>query len=175
MLVAKVERIGLHKVATWVGKRIDVHCTSLGKCLIARVPEAEVEHLISEHGLLRHNENTIVSAARLKQELAKVRQQGWAIDDEEEEIGFRCIGAPVLNSADEAIAAISISGTVEQIRNENSAALVQEVTRAAAELSDRLAVFNDLGQTGDAASRSASADGYLDVQPPSTGRVAPVT
>lgn len=175
MLIAKVERIGSHKVATWVGKRIDVHCTSLGKCLIAKVPESEVERLISEHGMLRHNENTIVSVVRLKQELAKVRQQGWAIDDEEEEIGFRCIGAPVLNAAGDAIAAISISGTVEQIRNENSASLVQQVTRAAAELSERLAVFNDLAQTDESASRTASPNGYLEVQPPSTGRVAPVT
>jgi DNA-binding IclR family transcriptional regulator len=150
-LIAKVQRVGTQKVATWVGKRIDVHCTSLGKCLVASMPEPELEHLVQEHGLLRHNENTIVSLSRLKQELAGIRQKGWAIDDEEEEIGYRCIGAPVLGKEGRAIAAVSISGTTEQIRNENYTALVQEVTRAAAELSEHLGVFSDVEQTSDGA------------------------
>jgi DNA-binding IclR family transcriptional regulator len=60
ILVAKVDRPGPQRVATWVGKRMDVHCTSLGKCLIAHLPEDEPDRIIRERGLLRHNENTIV-------------------------------------------------------------------------------------------------------------------
>ena len=156
-LISKVERVGVHKVATWVGKRIDIHCTSLGKCLVANMADADLEQIVQKHGLLRHNENTIVSLSRLKQELAKVRQQGWASDDEEEEIGSRCIGAPVLDRTGTPIAAISVSGTTEEIRNENCGAIVNEVTRAATELSQHLAVFSDLDQTSDSASRSAAA------------------
>ena len=73
VLIDKVEPIGHHKLATWLGKRMDVHCTSLGKALIAFLPEAEVDRVIEERGLPRHNDNTIVSPRRLREELARVR------------------------------------------------------------------------------------------------------
>jgi DNA-binding IclR family transcriptional regulator len=118
-LIAKVEPPGVHRVATWVGKRIDVHCTSLGKCLIANLPVADLERLISEHGLLRHNENTIASLPKLKQELDRVRCQGYAVDDEEEELGMRCIGVPVFDLDGRVISAISVSGKTDQIHQGN--------------------------------------------------------
>jgi DNA-binding IclR family transcriptional regulator len=147
-LIAKAERAGAHKVATWVGKRIDVHCTSLGKCLIAFVPEPDVDSLVQQHGLLRHNENTIASLRRLKEELGKVRESGWAMDDEEEEIGIRCIGAPVMGTDGRALAAVSISGTTEEIYAENCQALAQEVKRAASDLSRLLDELADSQFTG---------------------------
>ena len=103
-------RPGTQRVATWIGKRMDIHCTSLGKCLMAHLPDAEVDRLIGERGLLRHNENTIVSPARLKQELARTRMLGYAMDDEEEEMGGRCIGAPVWNWDRQVVAAVSVAG-----------------------------------------------------------------
>ena len=114
-LVAKVNPFSNSRVATWVGKRIDFHCTSLGKCLIAHQPEPVVDRLVKECGLLRHNENTISTLPRLKQELAKVRNLGYALDDEEEEIGVRCIGVPVFAADGTVTSAISISGGAEQI------------------------------------------------------------
>jgi dihydroxy-acid dehydratase len=76
---------------------MDAHCTSLGKCLIAHIPDEEVDRLIADRGLQRHNEYTIVSPVRLKQELARVRTVGYALEDQEEELGGRCVGAPVWN------------------------------------------------------------------------------
>ncbi len=114
-LIAKVDPFSSSRVATWVGKRIDFHCTSLGKCLVAYQTESEVERLVKECGLLRHNENTISTLTRLKQELAKVRNVGYALDDEEEEIGIRCIGVPVVAVDGSVSSAISISGNAEQI------------------------------------------------------------
>ncbi|HET8546532.1 MAG TPA: IclR family transcriptional regulator [Bryobacteraceae bacterium] len=156
-LIAKVERIGSHKVATWVGKRIDVHCTSLGKCLIAYIPEAELDRLVQQHGLLRHNENTISSLPRLKQELAKIRQAGWALDDEEEEIGIRCIGAPVLGTDGRALAAISVSGTTEEIHIGTMTALAHEVRQAALELSRELGSYSEMPFRADAEGVGATA------------------
>ena len=114
-VVAKVDRPGMHRVATWIGKRMDVHCTSLGKCLVAHLPDEEVDRLIGERGLLRHNENTIVSPARLKKELARTRALGYAMDDEEEEIGVRCIGAPVWDWDGRVVAAVSVAGSTDRI------------------------------------------------------------
>ena len=134
-LIAKVDPFSQHKVATWVGKRIDFHCTSLGKCLVAYFPEIELERLIQERGLLRHNENTIASGAKLREELAKVRKSGYAIDDEEEEIGIRCIGAPVSNPDGAVLAAISLSGSLDQIDHGNYLALSNRLKETAAGLS----------------------------------------
>ena len=129
MLIAKVSSMGGQHVSTWIGKRIDVHCTSLGKCLIAWLPEAEVDDLIREHGLLRYNENTLATARKLKQDLEKTRMRGYAIDDQEEEIGMCCIGAPVFDPAGNVIAAVSVSGTTAQIDLDNCRELIEAVRR----------------------------------------------
>jgi DNA-binding IclR family transcriptional regulator len=131
VLVEKVEPPGVFKLATWLGKRMDLHCTSLGKALIAHLPEEELALLVRERGLPRHNDNSIVSFRKLKEELARSRQLGFAIDDEEDEIGYRCIGAPIVDEAGHPAAAISISGTIAQVREENSRALAKEVRQAA--------------------------------------------
>jgi DNA-binding IclR family transcriptional regulator len=125
-------------LATWVGKRLDFHCTSLGKCLLAFLPGSEIDRIVRERGLLRHNENTIASVSRLKAELAKVRNQGFAVDDEEEELGVRCVGAPVFDSEGEVVAAISISGNTEQINRVNLPQLCLRVCEAAEALSHEM-------------------------------------
>jgi DNA-binding IclR family transcriptional regulator len=138
VVVAKVERPGGHRVATWVGKRVDPHCTSLGKCLIAYLSEQDLDRLIGQRGLLRHNENTIVSPSRLKEELAKIRALGYAMDDEEEEIGVRCIGAPVWDWDGRVIAAVSVAGPTTRINEETFDALVSDVRRTALAISQQL-------------------------------------
>ena len=117
---------------------MEAHCTSLGKCLIAHIPDEDVDRLIAERGLLRHNEHTIVSPARLKQELARVRTVGYALDDQEEELGGRCIGAPVRNRDGRAVAAISVAGTTEQITAETITAIAARVRQAAGAISKDL-------------------------------------
>ncbi len=138
VLVAKVEPFGTTPVATWIGKRIDYHCTSLGKALIAWLNEDEVDQLVKEHRMLRHNEHTISSMARLRQELLRVRQLGYSVDDEEEELGFRCVGAPVTGASGEVEAAVSIVGTLEQIAVEDIPRLGSLVQEAAFDMSRRL-------------------------------------
>ena len=138
LLVAKVEPSGTMPVATWVGKRIDYHCTSLGKALIAWLGEEELSRLMKERQMLRHNENTICTPGRLKQELHHIREIGYAVDDEEEEIGMRCVGAPILGVSGNVEAAISISGNVTQIRLEDVARLGPLVQETANEMSRHL-------------------------------------
>lgn len=114
-LIAKVAHNSAPRVATWIGKRLDFHCTAVGKCLIAWQTEEEVEAIVRRQGLLRHNENTIVSISRLRRELARIRETGYSIDDEEEEIGVRCVGVPVFDSKGRVAAALSVSGTTAEI------------------------------------------------------------
>ncbi len=131
VLIEKVQPLTA-RVNSWIGKRMDVHCTALGKALTAYLPEEQVEALVRRHGLLRHNDNTIASLKRLKQELEQVRKQSYSIDDEEEEIGVRCLGAPILSASHQALAAIkSIAGTTEQINADSRDALVAELKASA--------------------------------------------
>ena len=131
VVVEKVKPPGVFKLATWLGKRMDLHCTSLGKALIAHLPEEEMARLVRETGLPRHNDNSIASLRKLKEDLARSRRLGYSFDDEEDEIGYRCIGAPVFDEAGHVAAAISISGTIWQVEEANSMALAKEVMQAA--------------------------------------------
>ena len=77
----------------------------------------------------RHNDNTIKSFAKLKEDLARSRRWGYYIDDEEDEIGYRCIGVPVCDETGEVAAAISVTGSTAQVREENSTELAKQVMR----------------------------------------------
>ncbi len=104
--------------------------------------EPELESLLREHGLPRHNENTISSPRKLREELARVVQNGFSLDDEEDELGLRCIGAPVFDSCGRAIAAVSVSATSAQFTEESYAFLIRETKGAAAAIGDALAQDN---------------------------------
>ena len=135
VLIAKAEPPGASRLATWPGKRMDLHSTGVGKALLAYLPEAELARLLGERGLPRRNENSITSTRKLREELATVRRLGYALDDEEDEIGLRCIGAPVFDPAGGVAAAISVSGSIIEVREENRAALAAQVVATAAVIS----------------------------------------
>jgi DNA-binding IclR family transcriptional regulator len=139
VIVAKHSPLDGSRMATWVGKRMDVHCTGLGKALIAYLSEPELECLLREHGLPRHNENTISSPKKLREELARVVQNGFSLDDEEDEVGLRCIGAPVFDVGGRAIAAVSLSATSSQFNDSSYTFLVRETKNTAAAIGEVLA------------------------------------
>jgi DNA-binding IclR family transcriptional regulator len=132
--VVLIEKMELPEVRTnsWIGKRIDLHCTALGKAVLAYLRDEMVETLLRKRGMLRHNDNTIVSKKRLKQDLEMVRKRGYAFDDEEEEINFRCIGAPILTSRNVVVGAISISGTTNEVDERTRDSLAASVRATAA-------------------------------------------
>ncbi|MCS6803658.1 MAG: IclR family transcriptional regulator, partial [Blastocatellia bacterium] len=82
-----------------------------------------------------HNHKTITSPDKLIQDLQKVRARGYSLDDEEDELGVRCIGAPVFNHQGEVIAAISIAGTTSQITYDNIPELGRLVKETARKIS----------------------------------------
>lgn len=138
VIVSKLEPPGIFRLATWIGKRMDLHCTGLGKALMAYLPMEEIEQFIEEHRLPRHNDNTLCSRRRLLDELARTAQRGYSVDDEEDEIGLRCIGAPVFGPDDRVIASISVSGTTSQVTPSNLRRLAEQVKQAAAAISQAL-------------------------------------
>jgi DNA-binding IclR family transcriptional regulator len=141
VLIDKVEPASLIKLATWIGKRMEAHCTGVGKALIAYLEDEELDLLIKEHGLPRHNENTIVSVRKLKAQLAEVRKLGYSVEHEEDEIGLLCIGCPLFDNTGKVVAAISVSGTVSQIPPENFPKVVEKVKQTAATISQHLGYY----------------------------------
>lgn len=142
VIIEKIESPYVVAVGTWVGKRMGIHCTAAGKALISDWAEDEIDRLVN-HGLPRYNENTIVSPRKLKQELAKVRRQGYSIDDEEETIGSRCIGAPIRNQSGRVVSAVSVTGDKQQIYNETFYSLARDVKQTAEEISHVLVFTHD--------------------------------
>ncbi|MPY90621.1 MAG: helix-turn-helix domain-containing protein [Luteitalea sp.] len=134
VLLEKLKTAETRRIATWVGRRMDAHCTGVGKAILAHLPDADLHRCILEHGLPRHNENTIASEKRLEQELERIRKQGFALDDEEDELGFRCIAAPIFDG-EGVVAAVSVVGTLEQITADNLAALAVEAKTTAGAIS----------------------------------------
>jgi DNA-binding IclR family transcriptional regulator len=138
MLIDKVEALGTGRQTSFVGRRLDVHSTGVGKALVAYVSEEELALIARHKGFPRRNENTITSLAALKRELAQVRSLGYSLDNEEDEIGERCIGAPVLDRNSTVVAAISVAGTLGQIPDERVPDLANAVKRTAAQISAHL-------------------------------------
>jgi DNA-binding IclR family transcriptional regulator len=92
------------------GKHVHLHATALGKCILAHLPEKRVEEIIDRRGLLAETDATITDSDALMEELEAVREQGYAIDDEERLTGMRCIGTTVKSESGNVIGAISVSG-----------------------------------------------------------------
>jgi DNA-binding IclR family transcriptional regulator len=132
-------------MGSWVGKRMELHCTGLGKALISHWNDAELERLAQERTLPRHNDNTIASVKRLRDELATVRRLGYAIDDEEDVLGFRCVGAPVYGPDGSVIAALSVSGTTVEVTPENAHTLGKTLKSEASAFTQALASQSQCG------------------------------
>lgn len=98
-----------------IGTTTFCHCTALGKVLLAFSKDARLESLADEPGLPAQTPRTITSASRLAIELELVRSEGYAVDDEELEVGLKCVAAPVRDHTGNVIAAISASGPAHRL------------------------------------------------------------
>ncbi len=131
---------GLHPIglmSSRVGDRAPAHCTGLGKALLAHEPEPIIREYL-KIGLRGYTPRTITRMGALLTELDKVRRSGFAIDDEEHEMGVVCVAAPVSDSR-RVVAAISVAGPADRIREENRhSTLTQQVLAAADEISAKL-------------------------------------
>jgi IclR family acetate operon transcriptional repressor len=110
--IHKVEGRQPYFMASYVGMRLGLHCTAIGKCILAHLPEAEVAAIAERTGLRPRTTATITDPARLADELATIRQRGYGIDNEENERTIRCLGVPVLDAAGAPLGAVSLSTVV---------------------------------------------------------------
>jgi len=135
LYIEKVECSQPIRIIHAVGKRNPLHCTGVGKVLLSGMTEEEIDRVISEKGLSPSTPNSITDRERLLEELERVRKTGIAYDNEELDIGVRCIAAPIFNRDGKITAAISISGPIQRITPERMDSLEAEVRAAASEIS----------------------------------------
>jgi IclR family acetate operon transcriptional repressor len=102
--------------------------------VLATYSDEDVNAIIRRQGMPRFTEKSIVRASELFRELATIRQQGYAVDDEEARIGLRCVAAVVYNNCSEPLAAISASGMTSRVTEDRLPALGRTVCEVAAEL-----------------------------------------
>jgi DNA-binding IclR family transcriptional regulator len=148
-------------VSSRTGTSNPVYSTSMGKAMLAYLTPEEVEKTVSEIQFAPFTSKTITTREELMSALDRVRRRGYAIDDEEMEIGTRCVGAPVLDGEGRPIAAISVSGSASRLAAHCVPGLAVHVLRFAKDISVAL------GDRNPRSSRSGSSprDGDLSSTP----------
>ena len=107
---------GRHRMRmfTEVGRRVLPHSTAVGKVLLAWQDPDHVRRVLARLGLPGRTPHTLTTLADVREELAVVRRRGWAVDDEEEEVGVRCMAVPV-GPGEQAVAAVSVSAPASRL------------------------------------------------------------
>jgi DNA-binding IclR family transcriptional regulator len=136
--VAKVSAPGAFPVHTRVGAQLEPYCSGLGKVLLAALPDDELDNFILDGELVALTPHTITTAAALRAELKRVRQQGYAMDDREHKANLRCIAVPVLDQDGRAVAALSASDEADHMMEERQAEVRKVLFDAATALRQKL-------------------------------------
>jgi DNA-binding IclR family transcriptional regulator len=157
ILVAREETQRGSRLASWIGKRMDMHSTGIGKAMLAYLPQAEVDAIIRKHGLARHNENTISTRRRLQEELDRITKMGYSLDNEEDELGVRCIGVPIFGPLGRPLAAISLAGSTQELALEDLPRLSGELLATAKMMSRAVADSMALAATPASITRAVTS------------------
>jgi DNA-binding IclR family transcriptional regulator len=118
-----------------IGLRFPMHCTGVGKVLLSYMVEDDLSRIIEEKGLKRFTQNTIGSREELLKETKRIREKGYAIDNEETQPGLRCVAAPLKDYNGKIIAAISISGMISDMNEQILPDMIDRVLNTAAKIS----------------------------------------
>jgi DNA-binding IclR family transcriptional regulator len=135
VVINTVESPQAVRMSSKIGNRRYLHSTAIGKVLLGGMPDKEVQRLLRIKGIPKLTGETITTKPAVMAEIQKVRTQGWALDNQENEIEGRCIGAPITGPDGSIVAALSISGPVFRMDIKRAQSLVPELKAACAEVS----------------------------------------
>jgi IclR family transcriptional regulator, KDG regulon repressor len=152
-----------------VGRTAPAYCTGLGKTLLAHLPPQRVDEILRKERMVRLTARTITRRPDLERELASIREKGYALDDEEHEIGVRCVAAPVWDSKGVVCAAVSVSVPVVRLPDREIPRYRRVITQAAEEISKRM------GYRKKASARASSSNGRHPVEGSVADRAQPLT
>lgn len=136
--IEKLEGNQTLRMHSKVGKRAPMHCTAVGKVILANLPTSDVLDILERKGMPRHTENTITNKDDFINELLQVKQNGYALDLEENENGITCIAVPIFDHLGNVVAAVSISGATLRMTDERLKQLQTQMLHIGREISARL-------------------------------------
>lgn len=136
--IQKIESDQPYQMASRVGMSIPLHCTAIGKCILAYLPTDEVDEIIATRGLPRRTPATITDRRRLDAELAFIRERGYAVDNEENELTIRCVAAPVFDAGRRPLGGVSVSTVTFVVSREKLESFVPDLLATAAKVSRAL-------------------------------------
>ena len=125
-------------ISSSVGRHNPMYCTGVGKSILAHLGEDEVKTIWESTDVQQFTDKTLTTLPALLADLQKARERGYAIDDEEHDLGVRCIAAPIFNWKGEPVAAISISAPTARLPEEKAKKLAPRLIQAAEEISGLL-------------------------------------
>ena len=138
--VVYVARVGGRRILSTnlgVGSRLPAHCTSMGKVLLAWLDDASLRRILGKMTFARLTPRTVSGAARLREALRAVRRKGYAINDQEMDLGLRSCAAPVLDRSGAAVAAVNVSvSSARATREDVEARYVPHLLATAREISE---------------------------------------
>lgn len=136
--LAQIECRKLMRAIAKPGGRVLMHGSGIGKALLSALPRAKVDRIIQTHGLPQETERTLASAAALHRDLDAIRRRGYAIDDEENAIGLRCVAAVIYDEHAQPLAGISLSGPLARLTDARMPELGRHTARCAARITEEL-------------------------------------
>mgnify|MGYP003408566473 CR=1 FL=1 len=136
--IEKLEGNEVLRMHSKVGKRAPMHCTSVGKAILAHLPLDVVSNIIDRKGLPVHTDHTIINKDDLFKELENIRDRGYALDLQENEYGITCIAVPIFDYTGQVVSAISISGPTMRMTEERLEQLKQPIIHIGQQISNRL-------------------------------------
>ena len=142
--IEKIDSTRIIRIVSEIGARLPMHCSGLGKVLLAYRAPAEVKRILERKGMQRMTSHTITDMAKMDKELAKIRKLGYGIDDREIMDGLRCIAAPIRDNNGAVRYAVSISGLAERLSGDYFERIKEAVIEAAAEISNLYGYRGDL-------------------------------
>lgn len=128
--IEKVEARHPVRMHSRIGAIAPLHCTGVGKAIVAFLPPAEQEHLLKQHNLARFTDHTLTTVKAVKEDLEATRERGYAIDAQEHDPGIHCIAAPVVTGDGEVVGAISLSTPVMRVDRETLLGFVPSLLEA---------------------------------------------
>lgn len=121
-----------------IGYETPAYCSSVGKCLLAALSGNELDQYLEQNPLTSFTAHTITDIAIFKEHLRQVRVQGWALDKEEYQIGYCCIGAPIYDYRGNVIASVGASGNTADFSDDKLPLIIHQVVHTAMQISKRM-------------------------------------
>lgn len=136
--IDKVDSPNTRIVYSQVGKRAPMYCTGIGKAVLAHMSMADIQYILKTQPLEALTEHTLTEPEKIFKELESIREQGYAVDNEEVELGLKCVAVPVYDYRQKPIAAVSISSAAAYLKEDKILEAAGALQKTAKEISKKM-------------------------------------